>query len=96
MDVGVFLGGFGFKVYGIALNVDSFDGADEFASAASYAKLCMDFRYGQPTLKRYHMNSLHLTMLGACTATGAVYINHADILIEYYMTGLGNMLLLYC
>ena len=33
-------------------------------------------------------------MLSACSATGAVHVNHADFFVEYHMAGLCNMFLL--
>ena len=46
LDAGILLGGFGFKVNGIAFNVNGLDRADEFTAAASYAQVRGGFRDG--------------------------------------------------
>ena len=95
LDVGVLLGCLGFQVDGIALNVDSLDGADKLATAAAYAEIRGGLGDGQTSLKRYHVDGLYGAMLSAGSATGAVYVDHADILVEYHASGLGLVFLLY-
>ena len=95
LDVLVLLGGFGLKVDGITLNVDSFDGADEFTSTASYAELRCSLRDSQTSLERYHVDGLYGAVFGACTAAGAVYVDYADVLVEDHTSGLGLVFLLY-
>ena len=94
MDVGVLLGGFGLEVDGIALNVNGFDGADELAAAAAYAQVGGGFGDGQASLKGNHVDGLYRAVLGAGSATGAVYVDYADILVEYHSAGLGAVFLL--
>ena len=96
LDGGVLLGGFGLKVNGIALNVDCLDRADEFTAAATYAQFRGGFGNGQAALERNHVDGLNRAVLSTGTAAGAVHVNHADILIEYYTARLGMTLLLYC
>ena len=91
----VLLRNFSFQMSGVALYVNSFDGADELTSAATYTEFSVGFRDGQSAFKRNHMESLDRAMLSACSATGAVYVNHADIFVEYHMAGLCNMFLLH-
>ena len=95
LDVGILLGGFGLQVDGVALYVDSLDGADEFAAAASYAKVGGGLRDGQASLKRHHVDSLDGTVLGAGSAAGAVNVDYADILVKDHAAGLGAVFLLY-
>ena len=94
LDVGVLLGGFGLKVDGIAFDVDCFYGADELTAAASYAEVGRGFGDGQTAFERYHVDGLNGTVLGAGSATGAVHVDYADILVKYYASGLGTVLLL--
>ena len=90
----VLLGSFCLEVNGITLDVYCLDGADEFASAASYAQVRCGLGNGKASLERNHMYSLDGTVLGAGSATGAVHVYHADILVEYHAAGLGPMFLL--
>ena len=92
----ILLGGFGFQVDGISLYVNGFDGADEFASAATYAQLGIGLGDGKATLERNHVNGLDGTVLGAGSATGAVYVNHTDVYVEYHAARLCAVFLLYC
>lgn len=96
LNVCILLGSLGFQVDRIAFNVYGLDRADVFTAAATYAKIRSGFGDGKSTLKRNHVNGLYGTMLGACTATGTVYVNHADIFVEYYASGLGVVFLLDC
>ena len=94
LDVGILLGGFGLQVDGVALYVDSLDGADEFAAAASYAQFGSGLRNGQTSLERNHVDSLYGAVLSACSATGTVHVNDTDVDVEHYAARLGLMLLL--
>ena len=101
LDVLILLGGFGFKVDGVALNVNGFDGADVLATAASYAELGGGLRDGKAALKRYHVDSLNGAVFCAGTAAGTVHIDYAYILVEYNATRLCAVFLfnregLYC
>ncbi len=68
--------------------------ADELTAAASYAHFGRGLGNGQTTLKRNHVDGLYGAVLGAGSATGAVHVNHADVLVEYNASGLGVVLLL--
>ena len=81
---------------GITLNVYGLDGADEFASAASYAQVRCGLGNGKASLERNHMYSLDGAVLGAGSAAGAVHVHYADILVEYYAAGLSALLLFNC
>ena len=94
MDVGVLLGLFGLEVDGISFDVDCLDGADEFAASATYAEVGSGFGDGQTALKRNHVDGLDGAVLGAGSATGAVHVDYADILVEYHAAGLSVVLLL--
>ena len=94
LDGGILLGGFGLQVDVIALYVDSLDGTDELAAAATYAQFGSGLGDGQTSLERNHVDGLYGAVLGAGSATGAVHVNHADVLVEYNASGLGVVLLL--
>ena len=79
---------------GVALYVDGLDGADELTATATYAELRVGVRYGESSLKRYHVDGLYGAVLGAGSAAGSVYVHHADILVEYHASGLCAVLLL--
>ena len=74
--------------------MNSFDGADELAAAATHTKLGSSLRYGKTTLERNHVDSLYSAVLGAGSAAGTVHVDYADVLVEYHTTRLGAMLLL--
>ena len=79
---------------GIALNVDSLDWAYELAAAASYAEIRSGLGDGEASLKGNHVDGLYGAVLSAGSATGAVYIYYADILVEYHAPRLCMVFLL--
>ena len=95
LDVGILFGSFGSEVDGISFDVDGFDRADELAATAAYAEVGGGFGDGQASLKRHHVDGLDGAVLSAGSAAGAVHVDYADVLVEYYAAGLGAVLLLY-
>lgn len=83
------------KVDWVALYVNGFDGTDKLTSSTTHTEFLVGLGYGQSALKRYHMQRLDRAMLGACSATGTVYVYHADVFAEYHMARLCGMFLLH-
>ena len=79
---------------GVSFDVYSLDRAYELAAAASYAKVRSGFGDGQSAFKRNHVDCLDGAVLGTCSATGAVNIHNANVLVEYYAARLGFVFLL--
>ena len=78
---------------GITFNVNSLDRADVLTSAASYAEFRLSLRNGETALKRNHVDGLYGAVFSAGTATGAVHIYNAYILVEDHASGLCVVLL---
>ena len=90
----VLLRSFCLQVDRITLYVDSFDGADEFAAAASYTKVRCGFRNGQTSLERNHVDGLYGAVFGTGSATGAVHVYNTYVYVEDYAARLGLVFLL--
>ena len=63
-----------------------------FTSAATDTDLIFDFRYQEPSLKRYHMACFGGTVFRACPACCLFSIDNTVILDEYSLTELGQFL----
>ena len=81
-------------MYGITLNMYGLDGAYILAATAAYAQFRSGLGNGQTAFKRNHVDCLYGTVLGACSATGAVHVHYADILVEYHAARLCAVFLL--
>ena len=81
-------------MYGITLNMYGLDGAYILATSTAYAQFRSGLRNGQTAFKRNHVDCLYGTVLGACSATGAVHVHYADILVEYHAARLCAVFLL--
>ena len=81
---------------GISFDVYSLDGAYELAATATDAEIRSGFRDGQTSLERNHVDGLYGAVLGAGSATGAVYVDNTDVDVKDYTSRLGLMLLFNC
>lgn len=87
------LGKAGFQMNGVAFNVNGMYGTDVFATSATHAHFLIGFGNGQTVFERDHVKGLYGTVLRACSAACALYVDYASAYIKYHMTGLGLVFL---